>query len=81
MVSSFLTTKNYLCISKRALMGKKAILILLALVSFSAVALCADKRFTLVIDAGHGGHDTGARVISLTKKTSILMWHWLSGGM
>ena len=42
-------------------MGKKAILILLALVSFSAVALCADKRFTLVIDAGHGGHDTGAK--------------------
>ena len=61
MVGSFLTTKNYLCISKRALMGKKAILILLALVSFSAVALCADKRFTLVIDAGHGGHDTGAK--------------------
>lgn len=61
MVGSFLTTKNYLCIGKRALMGKKAILILLALVSFSAVALCADKRFTLVIDAGHGGHDTGAK--------------------
>lgn len=61
MVGSFLTTKNYLCIRKRALMGKKVIFVLLAFVSFSAVALCADKRFTLVIDAGHGGHDTGAK--------------------
>lgn len=61
MVGSFLATKNYLCIRKRALMGKKVIIILLALVSFSSVALCADKRFTLVIDAGHGGHDAGAR--------------------
>ena len=42
-------------------MGKKVIFILLILVSFSTVILGADKRFTLVIDAGHGGHDVGAR--------------------
>ena len=42
-------------------MSKKSILILLALVFFSAVAFSADKRFTLVIDAGHGGHDSGAK--------------------
>ena len=42
-------------------MGKRSILVLLALVFVSAVAFCADKRFTLVIDAGHGGHDSGAK--------------------
>ena len=30
-------------------------------VSFSAAATAAGKRFTLVIDAGHGGHDVGAK--------------------
>lgn len=26
----------------------------------AVVAVAANKKFTLVIDAGHGGHDTGA---------------------
>ena len=42
-------------------MGKKVIFVLLILVSFSIAIFGADKRFTLVIDAGHGGHDAGAK--------------------
>ena len=42
-------------------MSKKIIFILLMFVSFSAAATAAGKRFTLVIDAGHGGHDVGAK--------------------
>ena len=42
-------------------MGKKITFILVILVSLSAIAFGADKRFTLVIDAGHGGHDSGAK--------------------
>lgn len=42
-------------------MRKKIIFFLLVLVSFSAIAFGADKPFTLVIDAGHGGHDSGAK--------------------
>jgi len=42
-------------------MNKKILFILLILVSVSAVVFGADKRFTLVIDAGHGGHDSGAK--------------------
>ncbi len=42
-------------------MGKKTILVLLLSVVFSAMAFGADNRFTLVIDAGHGGHDSGAK--------------------
>lgn len=42
-------------------MGKKVIFVLLILVSFAAATFGADKRFTLVIDAGHGGHDAGAK--------------------
>lgn len=40
-------------------MGKKIILSLLLTLCLS-VADAADKRFTLVIDPGHGGHDAGA---------------------
>lgn len=42
-------------------MGKKTILVLLLSVVFSAMSFGADNRFTLVIDAGHGGHDSGAK--------------------
>lgn len=33
----------------------------MVLVSFSTAVFGADKPFTLVIDAGHGGHDSGAK--------------------
>ena len=41
----------------------KSIKILLAifLTAVGVAAMAADKRFTLVIDAGHGGHDSGAK--------------------
>lgn len=58
---SFSAIYNYLCICNKALMIKKIIFFLLVLVSFSATVFGADKPFTLVIDAGHGGHDSGAK--------------------
>lgn len=42
-------------------MSKKIIFILLTFASFAIAASGAAKRFTLVIDAGHGGHDAGAK--------------------
>ena len=40
---------------------KKRILVLLGMTFLlTVVAVAANKKFTLVIDAGHGGHDTGA---------------------
>lgn len=59
--SSFSIINHYLCSHNIVFMSKKILFILLILVSFSAVVFSADKRFTLVIDAGHGGHDSGAK--------------------
>ena len=42
-------------------MRKKIIFFLLIFVCLSAISFGADKPFTLVIDAGHGGHDSGAK--------------------
>ncbi len=42
-------------------MRRKIILILLLLMSFTAVTYGGEKQFTLVIDAGHGGNDVGAK--------------------
>ena len=42
-------------------MSKKVIFVLLILIYFAASASGAGKHFTLVIDAGHGGHDVGAK--------------------
>ncbi|MCD8296120.1 MAG: N-acetylmuramoyl-L-alanine amidase [Prevotella sp.] len=42
-------------------MSRKIILILLAFMSFTVSAYSAGKQFTLVIDAGHGGNDVGAK--------------------
>ncbi len=41
-------------------MHKKIVLILLAWLGMALVASAADKRFTLIIDPGHGGNDHGA---------------------
>lgn len=41
-------------------MYKKVTLILAVLCMLAMTAIAANKRFTLVIDAGHGGHDAGA---------------------
>lgn len=43
---------------------------LMAISVWSAEAWSADRRFTLVIDAGHGGHDTGA-IGAISKEKDI----------
>ena len=42
-------------------MGRKTIFILLAWMATAAAAIADGHRFTLVVDAGHGGHDAGAK--------------------
>ena len=42
------------------IMCKKVVCFLITLLCFAVSADAANKNFTLVIDAGHGGHDTGA---------------------
>lgn len=58
---SFSVINRYLCFHNTASMGKKILFVLLILFSVSAAVSGADRRFTLVIDAGHGGHDSGAK--------------------
>jgi N-acetylmuramoyl-L-alanine amidase len=41
-------------------MCKKIVFFLITFFCFAAVAMAANRNFTLVIDAGHGGGDTGA---------------------
>ncbi len=41
-------------------MCKKIVLFLITILCFAVSADGANKRFTLVVDAGHGGHDSGA---------------------
>lgn len=41
-------------------MKKKILFLIWALFLSVVVGMAADKKFVLVIDAGHGGHDTGA---------------------
>ena len=41
-------------------MAKKILLILILIISFVSGMAGANKKFTLVIDPGHGGHDAGA---------------------
>ena len=42
-------------------MGKRIVYLFLMIFSFSVAMSGAEKRFTLVIDPGHGGHDSGAK--------------------
>lgn len=51
---------------------RRFLLILLAILLPSLTVMGADKRFTLVIDAGHGGHDSGAKgAISYEKDLTL----------
>lgn len=53
-------------------MFKKILSIFVAFMLLSTVAFAAGKGFTLVIDAGHGGHDAGARgAFSLEKNINL----------
>ena len=49
-------------------MGKKIVLAVLFLITQGLVAAAQNKKFTLVIDAGHGGHDAGALGASSKEK-------------
>lgn len=53
-------------------MCKKITLLLALMCMLVVTALAANKRFTLVIDPGHGGHDAGARgAISMEKNINL----------
>jgi len=58
---------------------KKIVYILLALWCFAAPASAADKGFTLVIDAGHGGGDAGA-VGRISKEKNLTLKFALAFG-
>lgn len=49
---------------------------MLAMTSFAA-----NRNFTLVIDAGHGGHDAGARGAISMERMSICLWRYNSADM
>ena len=53
-------------------MCKKIVLLLITTLLLVASADAAGKRFTLVIDAGHGGKDTGAKGNKTMEKTLTL---------
>ena len=53
-------------------MYKKIALLLALMCMLVVTAFAANKRFTLVIDPGHGGHDAGARgAISMEKNINL----------
>ena len=51
-------------------MKKRLLLLFCIMTVFAAALAAANKKFTLVIDAGHGGHDAGA-VGKMTKEKTI----------
>jgi N-acetylmuramoyl-L-alanine amidase len=54
------------------MMCKKITLLLALMCMLVVTAFAANKRFTLVIDPGHGGHDAGARgAISMEKNINL----------
>ena len=55
--------------------------LVMALLFLATFVANAASAFTLVIDAGHGGHDAGARGSFSNEKISTLEWRWLSEGM
>lgn len=60
-------------------MSKKIVLLLITLISFAVAVNAASKPFTLVIDAGHGGHDTGA-VGAISKEKNLTLKFALAFG-
>jgi len=60
-------------------MYKKIVFILLTICCFTVAAYSADHRFTLVIDAGHGGHDAGA-VGRVAKEKNLTLRYALAFG-
>ena len=60
-------------------MRKKVVLFLITICCFVVSADAANYRFTLVIDAGHGGHDAGA-VGAITKEKHLTLRYALAFG-
>ena len=60
-------------------MSKKIVLLLITLISFAVAVNAASEPFTLVIDAGHGGHDTGA-VGAISKEKNLTLKFALAFG-
>ena len=60
-------------------MCKKIVLFLITICCFVVSADAASKKFTLVIDAGHGGHDTGA-VGAISKEKNLTLTFALAFG-
>ena len=52
---------DYLCSIIHRRMGRKTVCTLFMLLAWAALAMADGHRFTLVVDAGHGGHDSGAK--------------------
>ena len=53
-------------------MARKLLLVILFLATFASIMAGTDKKFTLCIDAGHGGKDTGAPgSISMEKNINL----------
>ena len=60
-------------------MRKKIVFFLITICCFVVSADAANKQFTLVIDAGHGGHDTGA-VGAISKEKNLTLKFALAFG-
>ena len=60
-------------------MRKKIVLFLITICCLVVSADAASKKFTLVIDAGHGGHDTGA-VGAISKEKNLTLKFALAFG-
>ncbi len=62
-------------------MGKKIIYLLWITIGFAVAASAANRKFVLCIDAGHGGHDTGAPGAVVKEKTLTLRYALAFGAM
>ena len=60
-------------------MRKKIVLFLITICCFVVSADAANKKFTLVIDAGHGGHDAGA-IGAISKEKNLTLKFALAFG-
>lgn len=76
----FLAKYSYFCKKIQWFMDKKTVLTTLLFLCFSVVMTGADKKFTLVIDAGHGGTDIGAPGKRTNEKTINLKVALAFGG-
>ena len=60
-------------------MGKKILFIIWMMCGLTLMASAVNKKFTLVIDAGHGGHDSGA-LGAVSKEKNLTLRYALAFG-